>query len=411
MALKDKFKVYGSHFYFFGFFFILFFGHKYVDIVRAPFILFILWQVATGKLSLKFFLDPIFISIVLFALTAMASNLVNNVPQIEIVQILNWLYPYGLGKYTVMNCGKRIEIENILLLLLGSAALFSVIGIIGFIFDIRTILGSELFVKYGSESRYVFTMSGTNRAGFCIGITLIVNCFFFIKNGFKFTTKNVFVMVSFPIVFAALFLIKERKTLLMVCMMIGILMLLYKKYKKFILIAAVAALVLTIFPLPQRYTLKEMVFNQGMQGRVTAWECALGLFKEKPLLGHGYPSFKEASAVHFKKNKETFRFKRFYNWGIAHNMNLNTLAETGILGFIFLNAIFISAWRFFKYKRDDPLVFVLGTVICFIYVTMQFGNFVHSGTRTTLAFLIFGLYIAMECAQSIPNSGCKARSE
>ena len=167
--------------------------------------------------------------------------------------------------------------------------------------------------------------------------------------------------------------------------------------------AVVVGLILAVFPLPQRYTLKEMVFNQGMQGRITAWECALGLFKEKPLLGHGYPSFRSASAEYFKKNKEAFKFKRFYNWGIAHNMNLNTLAETGILGFIFLNAIFFSAWRFFKYKRDDPLVFVLGSVICFIYVTMQVGNFVHSGTRTTLAFLIFGLYYSKETLHRIPK--------
>jgi O-antigen ligase len=249
---------------------------------------------------------------------------------------------------------------------------------------------------YGKEARYAFTISTTNRAGFCIGVTLVVNCYFFIKNGFKFTRKNVCVMICFPIVFAAMFLIKERKTILMVIMMIGIFLLLYKKYKLFILTAVAAAMILILFPLPQRYNTKEMFFNAGMIGRFSAWECAIRMFKEKPVLGHGYPSFKKAGAAYFEKNKEVFKFKKFYNWGVAHNMNLNALAETGLLGFLSLNTIFFSAWRFFKYKQDNPLVFILGAAIVFIYITMQTGNFVHSATRSDMAFLIFGLYFGLE---------------
>ena len=373
----------------------LFFCHKYIDTVRAPFILFILIQVVTGKLKPKFFIDPVFIGTVVFALSAVISNFLNNVPQNEIVKILNWLYPYGLGKYALINYDKK-DADTILLILLGCAAIFSVIGLIGRLFHLQTFLGIDLFEMAGREARYAFTMSGTNRAGFCIGVTLVVSCFFFLKNGLNFTRKNIFVMICFPIVFNALFLIKERKTLLMVCMMIGIFLLLYKKYKITILMAVAAGLILTSFPLPQRYNLNEMMFNQGMQGRFNAWECAVGLFKEKPIFGHGYPSFKNASKLYYNENKEKFTFKEFANFGIAHNLNLNTLAETGILGFIAINTIFFSAWRFYRYHRKDPLVFVLGAAICFTYVTMQFGNFTHSATRTDLTFLILGLYVAAE---------------
>jgi O-antigen ligase len=395
MLITDKFKLYGGYLYFCTFFFILFFSHKNIDTLRVPFILFILWQVAARKLHPKFFIDPVFIGTALFAISALVSNLINHIPQDGIVTILNWLYPYGLGKYALINYKKK-DVETILLLLLGCAALFSIIGIIGYLLNIQTLLGIDLFDWYGTEARYRFTISGTNRAGFYIGVTLVAGCYFFIKNGFKFTRLNVFVMICFPTVFAALFLIKERKTILTVYMMICIFMLLYKKYKSFLLISIAAVFMLMLFPVPERYNLKEMLFYDGMKGRLCSWECAAGLFKEKPILGHGYPSFKKASATYFQENNKKFKFKKFYNWSIAHNLNLNALAETGILGFLGLNCIFFSVWRFYRYLYAEPLLFVLGAVIIFIYITMQFGNFVHSATRTNISFLIFGLYFSFE---------------
>lgn len=395
MAMKDTFKTYGTYAYFGVFFLILFFDHKHIDLVRAPFILFILVQAARGKLSLKFFVDPVFIGTALFAATAMISNFLNRVPQHEIVQILNWLFPYGLGKYAIMK-SKEIDTEVILLLLLGCAAIFAGIGIVGYGLDLQTLFGIELFEWYGKEARYAFTMSGTNRAGFCIGVALILNAYFFIKNGFRLTRKNVWVTICFPIVFAALFLIKERKTLLMVCAVLVVLLALYRKYKILIPMAIAAGIILAVCPLPQRYNVREMFVDEGMQGRFNAWECALGLFGESPVFGHGYPSFKKASAAYYERNKDRFRFKVFNHYGIAHNLNLNALAETGILGFIALNTIFFSAWRFFKYRHEAPLVFVFGAAILFIYVTMQFGNFVHSATRTDMAFLVMGIYAALE---------------
>jgi O-antigen ligase len=396
MALKDNFQINSIHLYFCGFFAILFFGHKYVDLVRAPFIIFMVWQVATGRLRLGFFVDPVFIGVACFALTAMTSNFLNSIPQMEIVQILNWLYPYGLGKYVFLK-HLKMDPENILLLLLGCTAVFSSIGILAYLFGIQELFGVELFEWYGKESRYAFTISGTNKAGFCIGLALVVNCYFFIKNGFEFTFKNVVVTICFLIIFSALFfLIKERKTLLMVCLLMGMFLLLYQKYKAFMLLTAVVVVIVVMFPMPQRYHLKEMMFNPGIQGRFNAWECAVGLFREKPVLGHGYPSFKQASAEYYHEHSEKFRFKTFSNYGIAHNLNLNALAETGIFGFFALNVIFSGVRRFYRYKKSAPLVFVLGVAICFIYITMQFGNFVHSATRTDITFLVFGMYAALE---------------
>ena len=310
----------------------------------------------------------------------------------EIHRILNWLFPYYLGKYAV-NMEDRIQIEHIVFYALGWATLFSLVGIVGHLLGWTSLFGIDLFAP---GNRYVFTISATNRAGFCLGVVLVLAMYFFVKHRFAFNKEMIIPLILFMITFAGLFLIKERKTILTVALLVFALFLVYRSYKLAIIMVVGAGLILLLVPIPERYHLREMAFNDGIMGRLNSWETALGLFKHKPLLGHGYPSFKKASKVYYNTNKDQYRFKQFYNWAIAHNLSLNALAETGILGFIVLNGIFFSTWRFYKYAYSDSVVFTLGVAICFIYVTMQVGNFVHSATRTDMAFMVMGLYQGWE---------------
>lgn len=392
MTLKSKFNEIWIHLFVFGFFFILYFDHRHIDILRFPFFGIIIWQLINKKLDLKFLFDPVSICIFSFAAAALISNFINQIPLNEIIKILNWLFPYYLGKYVIME-GEKIDFKTILIYLLTCAAIFAIIGIIGYLFNIQTLFGIKLFE---AGHRYTFTISGTNRAGFCIGVTLIIGFYFFIKNEFRITRASIYPFFSYPIIFGSLFLIKERKTIIMVSLTIIIFLLVYKKYKILLIILISASLIPVLITIPGRYQLTEMACNKGMLGRFNAWESALGLFKEKPVFGHGYPSFKKAYSRYFHENKDKYRFKEFTQYGMAHNLNLNALAETGILGFIALNCIFFSAWRFFKYRHSEPLLFALGVTIIFIYITMQFGNFVHSATRTDMAFIIFGFYAQIE---------------
>ncbi len=182
----------------------------------------------------------------------------------------------------------------------------------------------------------------------------------------------------------------------MVLMIVGVLLLVYKQYKVVLVGGIAIGLVLAVVEIPIRYHPREMALNEGMQGRFNAWESAIGLFKEKPLLGHGYPSFRNACAEYNNKYNDKLRFKAFLNYKMAHNLSLNALAEVGILGCIAINLVFFNCWSFYKYRHSDRAVFILGVVIVFIYITMQFGNFVHSAARTDLAFFIIGLYFSLE---------------
>jgi len=392
MRLPHRLRTYGIHLYFLSYFIVLFFQHKHIGALRIPFILFIIWQMARKKLSPKFLVDPVSIGIFSFLIAAFISNVINNVPQDKIYYILNWLFPYYLGKYTV-KIEDRINAASIVYYGLLCATIFSLVGISGYLFNISSLFGVELFT---SGDRYVFTFSGTNRAGFCVGVILVLSTYVFVKDRFTFNRHMIFPLVCWLITFACLFLIKERKTILVVGTAVLALLALYRNYKLPMVLVALVGLALLVAPIPERYHLKEMALNEGILGRLNSWESAIGLFKEKPLFGHGFPSFKKASKTYFEQNKDRFKFKVFFNWAIAHNLSLNTLAETGLLGCIAINVIFFSAWRFYKYTYSDPLLFVLGLTICFIYITMQVGNFAHSAARTDISFLVIGLYTGFE---------------
>ncbi|NNG00672.1 MAG: O-antigen ligase family protein [Desulfobacteraceae bacterium] len=385
--LKQYIRKYFLDAYVLVFFYILFFDHKHIDIVRAPFFIFLLWCIFKKHLHWRFLFDIITTSIWAFAVFAFSSNLVNGIDQKEIVRILNWLYPYLLAKYILMY--SDFSKERMLSYFLSFASCFSLAGIFGFLFQWDTLLGIALF----EGNRFVFTFSGINRAGFYLATAIIFNLYFFFKDRFVLQKGNLIYAVSLIIIACGLVLTHERKSLLMVGAVLLIFLFVCKRYWYIAAIFIASACIVSLAPIPDRYQPREMFLNDGMQGRYNAWEAAIGLFKEKPLLGHGYPSFENAYSNYYKKNEETFKFKVFNRYGIAHNLNLNVMAETGILGLIAMNVIFFSIWEFTAFRKKDKFVFVVGTAIVFIYITMQFGNFVHAPIRTDLAFFIFGLFM------------------
>lgn len=409
-SILEKLHVYAIQIYFSMFFFILFFRHKNIDIIRLPFYIFIIWMLLKKKLSPKFLIDPVSIGIYLFILAAFISNVINGIPQQDIVPLLNWLFPYYLGKYAIMKW-PQTQLNRILLPLLICATVFSAIGILGYLLGWETLFGRELFDQ---SNRYRYTISATNRAGFYLGVSLVLFLYYFFRQNVTLDSRSLLIALCWLVVFACLFLVKERKTILMVPLIIMALLLLYKHYRVVLVAAIMAGIILVSINIPQRYHFKEMALNKGMLGRFNAWELALGLFKEKPLFGHGYPSFRNASKRYNDEHNDDLKFRVFKNYAMAHNLSLNALAETGLLGFIGLNLIFFSAWRFYQYRYSDRSIFILGCTICFIYITMQFGNFVHSASRTDMAFIVISLYHSFvrhrqnQSIESSPESENKA---
>jgi O-antigen ligase len=395
MTRIEKWKPWGSYFFFFCFFWVLFFNHGKIDIVRIPFFVFILWQLYRKRIGVRFLFDPVTIGVFVFAAIAVASNLLNGLPLNKTIKIINWLFPYLLGKYIIDS--ESADAEKVILILLTFSAVFSMVGISGYLFGFNEFFGVTLF----KSDRYIFTLRGINKAGFYLAVSLLLAGYFIIKKDFSVNKKNLVYYLYFLIIAGGLLLTKERKSIFLVGFFLISLVIVYKQYRMLLVILLVAGTLLLAISTSERFAFDRLGHDEALQGRYNAWESAIGLFKQKPLLGHGFTSFRKAYTQYFKENRETFTFKTFHGYPVAHNINLNALAETGILGCIALNSIFFAFRRFYTYRHAKPLAFIFGAVALFIYLSMQTGNFVHASTRTDLAFLIFGFYIAMAYKDSL----------
>jgi len=406
VKIVDWLRKYGIHAYVIMFFFILFFRYKNIDIVRVPFFLFLGWQWWKKELSLKFFVDPISASILVLVLTALISNIINGIPLDKIVRLINWFFPYFLGKYLVLKC-PEIKFDNLLLYLLFPATLFAMVGLLGSLFGWETLFGQELF----QGERYKFTIRKINWSGFCVGTTLVLSLYFFIRQKPSWRYGYLFPIVCWIVVFASLFLIKERKTITMVVAIIMMVLLFYRQYGVVIVALIAVGIILVSVPIPQRYQPEQWVYSTSIQIRLNGLESAIGLFKKKPLIGHGYPSFRHVHKAYNEEHLDQMRFKKYHFLKFAHNMNLNALVEFGIVGFFALNFIFFYCWRFYKYRYSGRPLFILGVAVVFFYSTMQVSGLVHASLRSDLVFLVFGLYLAMQNRHASRRSALTAEPQ
>jgi len=87
--------------------------------------------------------------------------------------------------------------------------------------------------------------------------------------------------------------------------------------------------------------------------RLGIWRSGILMFKESPIIGFGlntfqkyYPSYFPSYGIGLVSNRHKH----------AHNIIINTLAEQGVIGFIFLVAILVlifrSLWKLYKHERD-----------------------------------------------------------
>jgi O-antigen ligase len=100
------------------------------------------------------------------------------------------------------------------------------------------------------------------------------------------------------------------------------------------------------------------VSAETFQTRLLLWKQALIITKERPILGWGPENFSPAFEKHYLPQFEVW-FDR------AHNIFLDYLAQTGILGLLsYLSIFVIFYWQFFrktrfeadKYKAEKRLV-------------------------------------------------------
>ena len=93
--------------------------------------------------------------------------------------------------------------------------------------------------------------------------------------------------------------------------------------------------------------------------RINRWKCALRMFQERPLLGHGPGTYMFLYAPYQKPSEKTIISTNGGNRGNAHSEYLGPLAESGILGLATFLGLIISVVvvSIKTYQRiGDPLV-------------------------------------------------------
>jgi O-antigen ligase len=268
--------------------------------------------------------------------------------------------------------------------------ILAAVGFIGDVFSLDTLFGKKIF----EYRRFAFTMDGSNRAGFYLSTSIFVMMGLMVTRKKISFRKDVFLLyLPTALMLYSLILTGEKKSILLLPFFAVTTVLLSKKYKILFLISVIGASVLYSIDIPSRLHISSLSRESStVSSRLNAWKISYRLIEQKPFFGHGFGSFMKESGDYFMNNKTKFSFNNYKPLYCAHNINLNTLAETGILGVIILNGIFfISILMAFKTGNSSDFVFYIGLTIMFIYLELQFGNFIKSFQRTNYTFLLLGI--------------------
>jgi O-antigen ligase len=127
------------------------------------------------------------------------------------------------------------------------------------------------------------------------------------------------------------------------------------------------------------------------------YQVAMAMFLEKPMLGHGYNSFRIKCSSYEKKTKTNAGIHKGCSTH-PHNSFLEILSEQGLMGFFILSAIIIWVLkRIFtlKFKKKDVRIkFVLSAVLflCFYFPFKPTGS-LFSSWLGSITFFTYSFYL------------------
>ncbi|MCD8177824.1 MAG: O-antigen ligase family protein [Tannerellaceae bacterium] len=151
--------------------------------------------------------------------------------------------------------------------------------------------------------------------------------------------------------------------------------------------------------------------DTGSIERLAMWQLALSKFLEKPIFGHGLWSYRE---FYYQELGTYFHpYETKYQYLNAHNVYLQLLCETGIVGLlIYISAIVISLYRTICLVRQLNRFDDIYTKAAVMFsLSMQLFYCIYSLTGNCLYDIVFPFYgIALAIAVSVDyNSNPSAR--
>ena len=239
------------------------------------------------------------------------------------------------------------------------------------------------------------------------------------NNIFKEKTLNKIIQYTFILfLFLIILLTGERNALLIFLICISLFFLFQKKLKilnlliyNFIFLIILFILSLNSSSIKTRYInfldILNTEKNTSLVEKITNnpwshhYKAAFELFLEKPLVGHGYKSFR-FKCSETTIDKDTIKRRHYYRSYRAcsshpHNYMLEFLSENGIIGFlfhtIFILIIFFKILKARKYPNNNYLLLGVGSLLLAILFPFKPSGSFFTTFNASIFFYLLGFFI------------------
>jgi len=335
---------------------------------------------------LKILKTDLSIAIFSFFLVALASLLINNLPVDESVRVLNWYLAFFAGCFFAIFLNSKTKI---LFVAFYSYVLAYIILFVYLVF-FNPGVGFE-------ESRYLGFTPTPNAMGELIGLGIIFLTYVLVKNYDKKRYKIIIINISL-IAISTYILLKtgSRTAFFMTIFITSAVLLLELNIKKYlILLFTLFFLVLLVFF--QNKLNNNRIFHNitnplsisSMQARLPIYNAGWSCFVDKPVLGYGFTNFEACFNSQRKMMLKKYKIveKRVSD---AHNLFLQFLSETGILGFLIM--IYIISKGFYNSFQKFRLAFYL-MVALVLYFMLNMNLYLRE--TSTVFFLLVGMSVTL----------------
>lgn len=137
--------------------------------------------------------------------------------------------------------------------------------------------------------------------------------------------------------------------------------------------------------------------------RLNRWDCALSMFLEQPLLGHGPGTYAFLYAPYQRPENITLISTNFGDLGNAHSEFLGPLAEQGVLGFISIVAliavvIYTGVRLYFRLKDTQLKMLVMSALLGLItyYIHGILNNYLDQDKAAMPFFALTAVIVAID---------------
>lgn len=247
---------------------------------------------------------------------------------------------------------------------------YSIIRLLNLVVFFQACYGLFQFFGFITDNQYAFSITGSfdNPAGFAAVLSMGFPMFLFLMTHSKLNIEKYFAVLGLLIIIAAIILSENRTGLLSIFASLLIFflyrMIFLQKFQKRLL--SFLFLGLLIVGAYFGYNLKKDSAN----GRILIWQVSLDMFKDKPLLGHGYGMFQakymDYQAKYFGRNPNSEFTNLADNVKHPFNEFIKIAVEFGLVGLISIILLTLLLFKQIIKSKSTFRILILSGFLSFV---------------------------------------------